>query len=99
MTEARVLIISNGHGEDQIAAVLGGKLAEVAPEVTIRALPLVGAGRAYAQYGIPVIMQAEELPSGGFARNSLRNLWMDVKGGSSVRSQARFSSSGRSGRR
>ncbi len=81
MTEARVLIISNGHGEDQIAAVLGGKLAEVAPEVTIRALPLVGAGRAYAQYGIPVIMQAEELPSGGFARNSLRNLWMDVKGG------------------
>ena len=53
----------------------------MAPEVTIRALPLSGGGRAYAGPGIPVIMPAEELPSGGFARNSLRNLWMDLKGG------------------
>jgi uncharacterized protein (TIGR03492 family) len=77
----RVLLISNGHGEDQISAVLGKSLAEVAPELALSALPLVGSGQAYLEQGIPLLMQGENLPSGGFSRNSLKNLWMDIKAG------------------
>jgi len=77
----RVLVISNGHGEDEIAAVLGEQLIRVAQEIDLEAFPLVGSGRAYLNRGIAVVMQGEDLPSGGFSHNSLGNLWMDIKGG------------------
>ncbi|HEY8391631.1 MAG TPA: lipid-A-disaccharide synthase-related protein [Capillibacterium sp.] len=77
----RVLLLSNGHGEDEIAAVLGAQLAQVAPELELAGFPLVGAGRAYAAKGIPVLMAARVLPSGGFTRNSLGNFLRDVKAG------------------
>ncbi|NLY91202.1 MAG: hypothetical protein GX081_06295 [Firmicutes bacterium] len=77
----RVLLISNGHGEDEIAAVLGEQLAQVSPEFELLGFPLVGAGRAYAAKGIDILMAAETLPSGGFTRNSLGNFLRDVKAG------------------
>jgi uncharacterized protein (TIGR03492 family) len=77
----RILLISNGHGEDQISAVLGGQLAETVPEMEIIALPIVGAGQAYTDKGISILMEGEDLPSGGFSRNSFRNLMMDIRGG------------------
>ncbi len=77
----RVLVISNGHGEDEIAAVLGEQLAQVAPEFELIGFPLVGAGKAYAAKGISILMAAETLPSGGFTRNSLGNFVQDVKAG------------------
>jgi uncharacterized protein (TIGR03492 family) len=77
----RVLVISNGHGEDEIAAVLGEQLSRLAQEIDLEAFPLVGNGRAYLKRGITVVMQGEDLPSGGFSHNSLGNLLMDIKGG------------------
>ncbi|NLM37572.1 MAG: hypothetical protein GX202_05530, partial [Firmicutes bacterium] len=77
----RVLLLSNGHGEDEIAAVLGEQLAQVASEFELLGFPLVGTGRAYAAKGIPVLMGAEPLPSGGFTRNSFGNFLRDVKAG------------------
>nr|WP_269206199.1 lipid-A-disaccharide synthase-related protein [Capillibacterium thermochitinicola] len=74
-------MLSNGHGEDEIAAVLGEQLAQVAPEFELLGFPLVGTGRAYAAKGIPVLMGAGPLPSGGFTRNSLGNFLRDVKAG------------------
>lgn len=84
MTEAlnrRVLILSNGHGEDLIGATLAKKLREVAPELEINALPVVGLGAAYESLGIPLAFTGKNLPSGGFLRNSLGNLLMDLRGG------------------
>jgi uncharacterized protein (TIGR03492 family) len=77
----RVLLLSNGHGEDEIAAILGEQLEQVAPEFELLGFPLVGNGRAYAVKGISVLMDAKPLPSGGFTRNNLGNFLRDVKAG------------------
>lgn len=77
----RVLIISNGHGEDLIAATLIESLREEAPDYRIMALPIVGLGEAYQKIDIPLAMPGKTLPSGGFLRNNLRNFFMDLQGG------------------
>jgi uncharacterized protein (TIGR03492 family) len=76
----RILFISNGHGEDLIAARLAKPLLRNA-ELEIKALPIVGAGSAYSAIGIPLVMGGENMPSGGFIRNGPRNLMMDLRAG------------------
>lgn len=76
-----VLFISNGHGEDLMAAQLASALQEKIPGLRIMALPLVGAGEAYLRRGIRLAGPTQTLPSGGFLRNSLKNLWMDLRAG------------------
>lgn len=76
----RILFISNGHGEDLIAARLAATLAGD-PDLTIKALAIVGVGAAYREAGIPLILEGVNMPSGGFVRNGLRNLILDLKGG------------------
>jgi hypothetical protein len=49
----RVLIVSNGYGEDAMGAVLGRALRKHGAEVL--AYPLVGLGHAYQGEGIPVL--------------------------------------------
>lgn len=60
----RIVVISNGHGEDEFGARVAGILREGGAEV--RAAPLVGLGRAYRSAGLPVVTPLRELPSGGF---------------------------------
>ncbi|QQR38170.1 glycosyltransferase family protein [Devosia rhizoryzae] len=43
-TRQRFLIISNGHGEDAIAAQL---IAQMPPTVSVEAYPMIGSGKAY----------------------------------------------------
>jgi uncharacterized protein (TIGR03492 family) len=76
----RILFMSNGHGEDLIAAQIIKHLAKE-DGMSIRALPIVGTGAAYTAIDIPLILPGWNLPSGGFVRNGFGNLLMDLRAG------------------
>jgi hypothetical protein len=62
---ARILLLSNGHGEDLSGALIGQELQRLGH--TVHALPLVGHGRAYAQAGLPMLGRTREYSTGGLA--------------------------------
>ncbi len=77
----KLLVLSNGHGEDVIALKIIEQLLNQ-PEITsIAALPLVGEGYAYTQLGIPVIASVQSMPSGGFVYMEGKQLWQDLRSG------------------
>ena len=67
---ARLLLLSNGHGEDLSGALLGRALSEQGHEV--QALPLVGQGNPYRTAGIPLLGRTREYSTGGIGYTSLR---------------------------
>ncbi len=77
----KLLVISNGHGEDVIAIKIIGQLQALAPSLEIKALPLVGEGHGYQRRGIPLLGPAKTLPSGGFLNMDAREFWRDLRGG------------------
>jgi uncharacterized protein (TIGR03492 family) len=78
--EPRVLLLSNGHGEDAIAARIARALGELDVRC-IQAWPMVGSGGAYAGAGIDTIGVRNELPSEGFATLSLPLFVRDLRAG------------------
>lgn len=77
----RVLFISNGHGEDNHSAHIIRTLRELAPDVEIAALPIVGQGNAYRRIGIPILGPTQVLPSGGFTYVNRWLLLKDIQAG------------------
>ncbi len=75
-----ILVISNGHGEDVIAASIVEALTALPKVSKITALPLVGEGYAYKKLQIPLIGTVKTMPSGGF-NQEIRELWRDINGG------------------
>ena len=76
----RLLCLSNGHGEDAIAAQILHQL-QIHPQAPdLGALPLVGEGRPYTHLGISLVGKTKIMPSGGFIMDK-RQLWRDVRGG------------------
>ncbi len=72
----RLLFISNGHGEDAIAAQI---IRRLPPHLTAEAYPTLGAGSAYA--GVcPIVGPRAQLPSEGW-RNVRHSVLRDVTGG------------------
>ena len=65
----RVLLLSNGHGEDLSGSLIGQRLQ--AGGVEVEALPLVGHGAAYRQVGLRVLGQTREFSTGGLGYTSL----------------------------
>ncbi|MTF39150.1 lipid-A-disaccharide synthase-related protein [Cyanobacterium aponinum AL20118] len=89
----RLLVISNGHGEDVIAVKIIQELwklqkinfssdssQEYCP-INITALPMVGEGFAYQKIDIPLLGKVQKMPSGGFIYMDGRQLWKDIKSG------------------
>ncbi len=76
----RILLISNGHGEDFNGGLIADGLRQRAPAVSLAALPIVGAGTAYRSRAIPLLHQGRTLPSGGMVYQGL-NLWKDLAAG------------------
>jgi len=77
-----VLIVSNGHGEDAVGALLARRLA--ASGLAVRACPLVGTGDEYLETAgaIPLLEPRRAFPSGGFSlRGSGRDLRGDLREG------------------
>jgi uncharacterized protein (TIGR03492 family) len=77
----KLLLLSNGHGEDEIAVRIIDRLQESPRCPDLVALPLVGEGHAYKRIGIPLLSEARALPSGGFLYMDARQLWRDLRGG------------------
>jgi uncharacterized protein (TIGR03492 family) len=65
---ARVLLLSNGHGEDLSGALIGAELLRLGHRV--EALPLVGHGRAYAKAELPLLGRTREYSTGGLGYTS-----------------------------
>ncbi|MDR7416469.1 MAG: lipid-A-disaccharide synthase-related protein [Armatimonadota bacterium] len=76
----RILMVSNGYGEDAMGAVLGRALRRYGAEVL--AYPLVGLGHAYQAVGVPVLDPRRTLPTAGFGfRTGWREAWEDLRAG------------------
>lgn len=75
----RLLLLSNGHGEDAIGALLVPHLRArgFAPE----ALPIVGEGHAYLALDVPLVGPARTMPSGGFVYGRPAALAGDLRSG------------------
>jgi uncharacterized protein (TIGR03492 family) len=78
---SRLLILSNGHGEDIIAMRVLQELQQQPNSPEIFALPLVGEGNAYKKLNIPLIGSVQTMPSGGFIYMDGKQLMRDVQGG------------------
>jgi len=66
---SRVLLLSNGHGEDLSGALVARVLLKEG--VSVAALPLVGHGHAYRQAGVPVLGSTRAFSTGGLGYTSL----------------------------
>ncbi len=77
----KLLVLSNGHGEDVIAISIIKQLQIVTNNWEIWALPLVGKGYVYTKLQIPIIGRVAQMPSGGFVYMSKEHLWQDIQGG------------------
>jgi uncharacterized protein (TIGR03492 family) len=76
---ARVLCLSNGHGEDEVASRIASALTQRG--IPVQALPIVGEGVAYRRRGIPLLPLTQVMPSGGFIYQDWRQLWQDLRAG------------------
>jgi uncharacterized protein (TIGR03492 family) len=81
----RLLVLSNGHGEDLIAMRVLNALERHRPQLQPAVLPLVGQGAAYAAAEaagrLLRVGPRLQLPSGGFSNQSLRGLLADLGAG------------------
>lgn len=75
------LIVSNGHGEDQVGASLALALHERWPGLRLAALPLVGRGAAYEDAGVPCLGPRTDLPSGGLTVHNAGSAVADLRAG------------------
>lgn len=76
----KLLSLSNGHGEDQIAVRILKELQQ-SSTLELAALPIVGEGHAYIQHQIPLVGPVQAMPSGGFIYMDRRQLVRDLQGG------------------
>lgn len=77
----RVLIVSNGHGEDLLGVLFAQALKRVAGHIHVDAFPIVGLGDAYRRAQIPVVGVQKAMPTGGFVRQGVRPFLTDVRAG------------------
>jgi uncharacterized protein (TIGR03492 family) len=77
----KLLVISNGHGEDVIAIRIVEELLNSPHKLEIAALPIVGRGSAYTRSNIPIAGKVQQMPSGGFIYQDGRQFWRDMQGG------------------
>jgi len=77
----RVLLISNGHGEDLLAGVLAEALHRRCRDLELWAFPIVGTGKTYDRFPVQTVGVQQEMPSGGWVRQSWKALREDVKAG------------------
>ena len=76
----KLLVLSNGHGEDRVAIRIIERLQQDS-DLQIAALPIVGQGYAYKNLDIPLAGRVQQMPSGGFIYKGGNPLWQDLRGG------------------
>lgn len=78
---SRVLLLSNGHGEDTVGAQLALELRRRYPQLELSAYPTVGEGRPYCAAGVRLAGTHRALPSGGLLLHSRQLFLGDVRAG------------------
>lgn len=61
----KILLISNGHGEDLNSSLIGEKLKILNPHFQVDSFPIVGEGKSYLNKNIPIVAPLQQMPSGG----------------------------------
>lgn len=77
----KILFLSNGHGEDQIASQLIKELFKLDKNIEISAFPLVGSGDAFKNLPVQILGTRKIMPSAGFIYQSFSNIIKDVFSG------------------
>ncbi|MBW4550574.1 MAG: lipid-A-disaccharide synthase-related protein [Aphanocapsa sp. GSE-SYN-MK-11-07L] len=77
----KLLCLSNGHGEDQIAVSILQALQPDVQPTQLAALPLVGEGLAYQRINISLLSPGQRMPSGGFIYMDGKELAKDIQHG------------------
>ncbi|MFH1428814.1 MAG: lipid-A-disaccharide synthase-related protein [Candidatus Margulisiibacteriota bacterium] len=81
----KVLILSNGKGEDSIAVTVLDQLRQLfnnkKTDIDLTAMPIIGNGNGYAKAGIKVIGSNDILPSGGFVLQKFSSFITDIRAG------------------
>ncbi|MDO5562688.1 MAG: tetraacyldisaccharide 4'-kinase [Synergistaceae bacterium] len=85
----RLIVASNGYGEDAIGVVLAKKIQSRFKCAKVTAFAFVGSGRHYSSEGIDVVSPSTDMPSGGVIKYSLTDLFKDIRHGlgNAIRSQ------------
>lgn len=77
-----ILVLSNGYGEDEIAAAIIKEIKGKDSSIDIYALPLVGLGLIYNNAPVKKLGPTKLMPSGGLVpSNHLKMLLGDIKAG------------------
>ena len=80
-----VLVIANGHGEDQISLKILQALRQQSPNLSLSVMPLVGIGSAFEaginEGWLTSLGHRSILPSGGFSNQSFKALIKDIFSG------------------
>ncbi|MBK16787.1 MAG: hypothetical protein CMK49_02070 [Prochlorococcus sp. SP3034] len=76
---SKILILSNGHGEDLSGSLLAKELTKMGH--TVDALPIVGNGGIYKKNEIKVVCKTKEFSTGGLGYNSLKGRINDLFNG------------------
>lgn len=79
--QPELLLITNGHGEDEIAARVVTELLKLLPELTLEAYPLVGRGERLQRAGLNIAGPTRRLPSGGLTLHAPSLLLKDLRAG------------------
>jgi uncharacterized protein (TIGR03492 family) len=78
----KLLALSNGHGEDEVAVRVLRQLQHQCPDLQLQAMPIVGEGKAYQQAGIELYGPTQAvLPSGGFIYMDNQQIVKDLRAG------------------
>lgn len=79
--QPKIVIASNGYGEDAIGVILAKKFRKKLSNSKIFAFPLVGRGDAYIKEGFEVKSAPSVTPSGGVLKYSVKDLLGDMRAG------------------
>ncbi|WP_330205217.1 lipid-A-disaccharide synthase-related protein [Cyanobacterium sp. Dongsha4] len=77
----KILLISNGHGEDLNSSLIGEKLKILNPNFQVDAFPIVGEGKSYLNKNIPIVAPLQQMPSGGIFYLNPINFIKDLTSG------------------
>ena len=76
---SKILILSNGHGEDLSGSLIAKQF--VKNGYSVNALPIVGKGNHYEKEKIKIIGKTKEFSTGGIGYNSLKGRLAEIFGG------------------
>ena len=75
----KILILSNGHGEDLSGSLIAQQFLKSG--YSVHALPIVGKGNHYEKDNIKIIGKTKEFSTGGIGYNSLKGRLSEIFGG------------------